>query len=66
MPRYWVPEFDVPTEKRDKKNKIIYEMGAASRLRKRDWPNGWLMRWRDIARSTDQRTMIGAALPAQA
>ncbi|MFE3591530.1 Eco57I restriction-modification methylase domain-containing protein [Streptomyces niveus] len=66
MPRYWAPEFDVPTEKRDKKNKIIYEMGAASRLRDRKWPNRWLMGWRDIARATDTRTMMNSVLPRYA
>ena len=25
MPRYWVPEFDVPTDKKDKKGKTVYD-----------------------------------------
>jgi len=34
-----------------------------SRLAKRGWDKGWLLGWRDIARSTDQRTMICSLLP---
>ncbi|MFD3625908.1 Eco57I restriction-modification methylase domain-containing protein [Streptomyces sp. NPDC058698] len=64
LPRYWVPEFDVDSGKRDKKGNRIMWPGVASRLAEREWWNGWLMGWRDIARSTDTRTMIGSALPA--
>ncbi|WP_171162539.1 Eco57I restriction-modification methylase domain-containing protein [Streptomyces sp. I05A-00742] len=64
LPRYWVPEFDVDSGKRDKKLNPIMWPGVASRLREREWWHGWLMGWRDIARSTDTRTMIGSALPA--
>jgi hypothetical protein len=34
-----------------------------SRLRKRGWDREWLFGFRDIARSTDQRTMICSVLP---
>ena len=34
-----------------------------SRLAKRGWDKNWLLGWRDIARSSDERTMICAALP---
>ncbi|MFE9341229.1 Eco57I restriction-modification methylase domain-containing protein [Streptomyces sp. NPDC007063] len=64
LPRYWVPEFDVDSGKRDKKGYRIMWPGVASRLAEREWWNGWLMGWRDVARSTDTRTMIGSALPA--
>ncbi|WP_405840161.1 Eco57I restriction-modification methylase domain-containing protein [Streptomyces sp. NBC_01518] len=63
MPRYWVPEFDVDSGKRDKKLNPIMWPGAASRLRERDWLHGWLMGWRNIARSSDRRTMVVFALP---
>jgi hypothetical protein len=33
------------------------------RLTRRGWDKGWLVGWRDIARSTDQRTMICSAIP---
>ncbi|MEU3070490.1 DNA methyltransferase [Streptomyces sp. NPDC006906] len=64
LPRYWVPEFDVDSGKRDKKGNRIVWPGVATRLAEREWWNGWLMGWRDVARSTDTRTMIGTALPA--
>jgi hypothetical protein len=64
MPRYWVPEFDVFTGKQDRKGNPVKEPGVASRLAEKGWHRGWLMGWRDIARSTDTRTMISSVLPA--
>ncbi|MFG2582031.1 Eco57I restriction-modification methylase domain-containing protein [Streptomyces malaysiensis] len=63
MPRYWVPEFDVDSGKRDKNLSPIMWPGVASRLAEREWWNGWLMGWRDIARSTDSRTTMATVLP---
>lgn len=34
-----------------------------TRLAKRGWNRNWLLGWRDIARSTDERTMICSLLP---
>jgi hypothetical protein len=34
-----------------------------SRLARRSWNNGWLLGWRDVARGTDERTIISAAIP---
>lgn len=64
MPRYWVPEFDVPTEKRDKKGNSIYEMGVAARLADRNWDKPWLAGFRKICRSTDRRTVLSFLFPA--
>jgi hypothetical protein len=36
------------------------------RLARRSWNKGWLIGWRNIARSTDQRTMICGVLPRAA
>jgi hypothetical protein len=33
------------------------------RLDRRGWDNDWLLGWRDIARSTDERTMICSVIP---
>ncbi|MEW2075324.1 DNA methyltransferase [Streptomyces sp. NPDC013433] len=63
LPRYWVPEFDVDSGKRDKKGNRIMWPGVATRLADREWWNGWLMGWRDIARSTDTRTTMATVLP---
>lgn len=63
LPRYWVPELDVDSGKRDKKGNRIMWLGVRSRLAEREWWNGWLMGWRDIARSTDTRTTMATMLP---
>ncbi len=34
-----------------------------ARLRAKGWDRGWLLGWRDIARSTDERTVIAAVIP---
>ncbi|WP_287364424.1 DNA methyltransferase [Thauera sp.] len=34
-----------------------------SRLRDKGWERGWLMGWRDICRSTDERTVIASVVP---
>lgn len=66
MPRYWAPEFSVPTGKQDKKGNPTYWAGAETRLKEREWEHRWLMGWRDIARASDERTMIGTFLPPYA
>jgi hypothetical protein len=63
MPRYWVPEFDVPTGKKDSRGNPTYYLGVRSRLAEKHWDRGWLLGWRDIARSSDQRTMINSVFP---
>ncbi|MER5582532.1 DNA methyltransferase [Streptomyces asoensis] len=64
LPRYWVPEFDVDSGKRDKKLNPIMWAGVETRLADKKWYENWLLGWRDVARSTDTRTMISSALPA--
>ncbi len=34
-----------------------------ARLRNKGWERGWLMGWRDICRSTDERTVIASVVP---
>ncbi|MET7850774.1 DNA methyltransferase [Streptomyces avermitilis] len=64
LPRYWVPEEDVPTGEVDKNGKPIMESGVRSRLAAKGWDREWLFGWRDICRASDERTMIAAAAPA--
>ncbi|MFD7569259.1 Eco57I restriction-modification methylase domain-containing protein [Streptomyces sp. NPDC059810] len=64
LPRYWVPEQDVPTGEVDKHGKPIMEPGVRSRLTAKGWHRGWVMGWRDVCRASDERTMIAAAAPA--
>ncbi|MFD6414883.1 Eco57I restriction-modification methylase domain-containing protein [Streptomyces sp. NPDC060194] len=64
MPRYWVPEQDVPTGEVDKNGKPVMAAGARSRLAAKGWDRDWVLGWRDICRASDERTMIAAAAPA--
>ncbi|WP_030730423.1 Eco57I restriction-modification methylase domain-containing protein [Streptomyces sp. NRRL F-2890] len=58
LPRYWVPESDIPTGKIDKNGQEIKEPGVTSRLASKGWHRQWLLGWRDICRATDERTAI--------
>ncbi len=66
MPRYWVQEFDTPDERRPRPDRPACHRGVTSRLKARNWDRGWLLGWRDICRSTDERTVIAAAIPRAA
>jgi hypothetical protein len=51
-PNYQVlPRYWVPAEE------------VEARLAAKGWDRGWLLGWRDIARSTDERTVIAAVIP---
>jgi hypothetical protein len=41
----------------------VPESEVATRLAARGWSRDWLMGWRDIARSTDERTVIATVFP---
>ncbi|GLV52905.1 hypothetical protein TBS_34670 [Thermobispora bispora] len=56
LPRYWVSEFTI--EERLNPNKYPKDG--------RSWTKGWLLCWRDIARSTDERTTIFGLIPRTA
>ena len=58
MPRYWVQEFDTLNEQKSKPDKPVYDHGVTSKLEAKHWEHGWLLGWRDICRSTDERTVI--------
>ena len=66
MPRYWVQEFDSRNLQRSKPNKPVYDHGVTSKLAAKHWIHGWLLGWRDICRSTDERTVISTAIPRAA
>lgn len=52
IPRYWVPEA------------LVNEQLAGDPDRGRpSWDDDWLLGWRDIARSTDERTFIATIVP---
>lgn len=41
----------------------VPETEVADRLRAKNWTRKWLMGWRDICRSTDERTVIATSFP---
>ncbi|MFN4074249.1 MAG: hypothetical protein ACK4G4_12665, partial [Thermus sp.] len=41
----------------------VLEAEVEERLRAKGWDRGWLLGWRDIARATDERTVIAAVIP---
>ncbi len=53
-PRYWVSRAEVEERlcKRDRDGRVIWQ-----------WERKWLMGWRNIARSTDERSFISAVTP---
>ncbi|MFF3589045.1 Eco57I restriction-modification methylase domain-containing protein [Streptomyces sp. NPDC002387] len=63
MPRYWIPERDIPTGKSDRNGNEIKTLGARSRLAVKGWNREWLLGWRNIGRTSDERTMIVSAAP---
>ncbi|MDA3647124.1 N-6 DNA methylase [Saccharopolyspora indica] len=63
FPRYWVPNEDVLTGRLDKNGRPTPESGVATRLANKKWDREWLVGWRDICRSTDERTAIPALIP---
>jgi hypothetical protein len=54
QPRYWVdaPEVNERLKKRDREGNIVWE-----------WERGWLLGWRDITNTTNERTVIACLLP---
>ncbi|MEU4626838.1 DNA methyltransferase [Actinoplanes sp. NPDC023801] len=52
QPRYWVPESLV-------EERLVGEFSQGVR----GWPHGWLLGWRNIARSVDERTIIASLTP---
>jgi hypothetical protein len=67
QPRYWVQEFDTLDEKLSKPDRPVYSaVGVTSRMAPRRWEHDWLLGWRDICRSTDERTLICSIVPRSA
>ncbi|MFF5857736.1 Eco57I restriction-modification methylase domain-containing protein [Streptomyces sp. NPDC012751] len=66
LPRYWVPENDIPTGNFDENGQEVTEPGVATRLAGKGWNRDWLLGWRDICRATDERTGIVGVFPRTA
>lgn len=45
------------------RDRFVPRSEVFARLKQKGWARGWLMGWRDIARATDERTVIATALP---
>ncbi|WP_416978769.1 Eco57I restriction-modification methylase domain-containing protein [Streptomyces sp. T028] len=63
LPRYWVPEENVPTGKVDKSGKPIMESGVRSRLTAKGWDRRWILGFRKITNTMNERTVITFAFP---
>jgi hypothetical protein len=66
QPRYWVQEFDTLDIRRSKPKSPVYDLGVTSRLESKQWNHGWLLGWRDISWSTNERTLIVDVVPRTA
>lgn len=61
QPRNWIQESGrIPTVR---KGKEVTVPGVDLRLEELEWERDWLLGWRDVARTTDERTAIPAFLP---
>ena len=66
-PRYWVQEYDTRDEQKSKPGKPVYSaVGVTTRLEDRNWHHGWFLGWRDVCRSSDERTVICGIVPRAA
>src|SRR5699024_7724980 len=66
LPRYWVSEGSTATGEFDKNGDPIMEPGVQTKLDSVGWDRDWLLGWRDICRSTDERSLISGFLPKSA
>ncbi|GHC82117.1 Eco57I restriction-modification methylase domain-containing protein [Streptomyces flavofungini] len=66
MPSSWAPESDVATGTRNRQDLEITADGVQSKLRTKGWNHNWLLGWRDITSSTNERTAIVGFLPKSA
>ncbi|GAA3746795.1 hypothetical protein GCM10022402_27890 [Salinactinospora qingdaonensis] len=63
LPRYWVPEVDVPTGETGRDGMPVMAEGVDTGLSSVGWERGWLYGWRDVCRATDERTAVPAFTP---
>ncbi|QNP69615.1 N-6 DNA methylase [Streptomyces roseirectus] len=64
LPRYWVPESDVPTGELDRDGNPVMAPGVRSRLTAKGWQHDWVLGWRDITHRGNERTLVCSASPA--
>jgi hypothetical protein len=63
IPLSWVPENDVRVEDSGTAEIPAYEPGVAARLESVSWTNDWLIGWKDVTSSTNERTVITCVIP---
>ncbi|MFJ1595491.1 Eco57I restriction-modification methylase domain-containing protein [Streptomyces sp. NPDC088261] len=64
QPRYWIEEEGLVPRIRN--SKPVDVPGVNARLKEIGWERDWLCGWRDVCRTTDERTAIPAFLPRAA
>ncbi|GAB3732701.1 Eco57I restriction-modification methylase domain-containing protein [Nocardiopsis nanhaiensis] len=66
IPRYWVSELGAVNGEVGRGAESPVSPGVQTRLGAAGWERKWLLGWRDICRSTDERTAIIGVLPRAA
>ena len=66
QPLDWVPEFSSLNEEKSTPGNPRHDAGVSTRLGTHHWNHGWLLGWRDIARASDDRTLIASFIPKAA
>lgn len=64
LPRYWIADAGDVTVVR--KGRELQVPGVTRRLEQLGWDREWLYGWRDVCRTTDERTAIPALIPRAA
>ena len=64
MPRYWIAESGTVTSVRG--GQEVQVSGVDLRLSEIQWESDWLCGWRDVCRTTDERTATPAFIPRAA
>ncbi|MEV7233851.1 DNA methyltransferase [Streptomyces sp. NPDC051020] len=63
-PMHWASDGDVRNKTEGAEENTL--LGVSSRLSNRGWNRAWMLGWRDVTSSTNERTMIPAFLPKAA
>lgn len=66
QPHDWAPEFSPLNKDKSTPEKQVYDAGVRTRLEAQHWNHDWLLGWRRISRSNNERTMISSIVPRTA
>ncbi|MFC8710324.1 Eco57I restriction-modification methylase domain-containing protein [Streptomyces sp. NPDC057197] len=63
LPKYWAPAFNTPTGELGRDGRPVLAPGVDALLRDKEWDRDWLMGWRDVTNSGNERTVIFSIIP---